>query len=94
MKRKINYFKRWNENGYLYDQTVNISKQELKDINKHLEDYSTEELEKISVALRRFVKPVYIEKDMIVFTSLVVRDIIAKFLNLELKNRNTCFKVN
>jgi hypothetical protein len=95
-KHTINFQKKFDSNGYVYDQTVNISQTELLAINEHITALENNEdfLDTLACEKRSFVTPLIVINEKIAFTTHTVRNIIADFLNITLKNRNTCFVIN
>jgi len=95
-KHTINFQKKFDSNGYVYDQTVNISQTELLAINEHITSLESNEdfLDTLACEKRSFVTPLIVINEKIAFTTHTVRNIIADFLNITLKNRNTCFVIN
>ena len=93
-KHIINYHKKWDTTGCVYDQTVNISLKEFKSIQKHISKLKNDDtfLESLACEKVCFVQILELEKGM-AYTTHTVRNIISKFLKLDLKDRNTCFKV-
>ena len=100
MKRKINYQKKWDKDGYCYTQGINITEKELEKIQyTHLLEYWKNELDKenkIDYDYKLFLgSPNDCErKDSVVFTNHTQRDFFAKVLKIKLKDRNTCFIIN
>ena len=95
-KYTINFHKKFDSNGYVYDQTVNISQTELLAINEHITALENNEdfLDTLACEKRSFVTPLIVINEKIAFTTHTVRNIISDFLNITLKNRNTCFVIN
>jgi hypothetical protein len=93
--RKINYHKKTDENGYVYTQTINITKNEFDKINQHIISLSNNDefLDSLACEKRSYVVPLILINDIIAFSSHTVRNIVANFLNITIKDRNTCFIV-
>ena len=98
--KKINYIKRWDSKGYVYDQAVNITKKEFikiqsahsKQFNKNNKDIKNK---------RNYFYKLYLGSpdscerlNNVVFTNRTQRDFFAHILKIELKDRNTCFIIN
>ena len=98
-KHTINYFKKWDSEGYCYTQTVNITEKELSKVqSKHLTQFvinGKDKNNKIDYYYKLYLgSPNNCErKDNIVFTNHTQRDFFAKMLGLKLKDRNTCFAI-
>lgn len=89
----ISYHKRYDDNGTVYNQTINIT----NDTFKRLKDIRQAEI----VLKNTFIKDdlykgYYLNQPLkkignIVFLNLTQRDFFNKYLKLDLKDRNTCF---
>lgn len=99
-KRKINYFKKWDSKGTVYDQSVNITEKELSRIqSKHLTEFiknGKDKDNKIDYSYKLYLKsPNSCERiNSVVFTNHTQRNFFAKILKINLKDRNTCFIIN
>ena len=96
IKRKINYRKCWDSLGYTYNQTVSITKKEFDNINSHINSLlnkeNTDFWNSLSCEKHSFVQPL-ISTNGLCFTTHTVRNIVSDFLQLDIKDRNTIFKI-
>jgi len=91
-KRVINYIKKWDDKGYVYDQTVKITSKEFTDINEYILELPDSFIEALSCEKRSYAVPL-ISINNICFTSHTLRNIVSDFLKIEIKDRNTIFEI-
>lgn len=87
---KVSYQKKFDYQGFLYNQTVTFSKDEISiaSINESIEN----ELEHNAILNNRcFLKPIL---KGVNYTTLTQKNFVENLLNLKLKDRNTIFIFN
>jgi len=99
MKNKVETFNQtedylFDKNGYVYKQLINVSKDELEEINQYILDFTDEDFEKYPVAKWSFIKPIELDTKNIAFIPNVIRNIVSEVLCLELVDENTCLQID
>ena len=104
-KYTINYRKKWDSKGTVYDQAVNITENELQRLrDAHLSERILLDIEikkngydNVDYYYQLYLGNAYNCERLgnVVFTNHTQRDFFNRFLRIpNLKNRNTCFIIN
>jgi len=84
--KDVKYF---DENGYVYKQLIEISKENMIQFNKYILTNLENIQNQISCAKRSFVTPLELKENGFIYTSHTMRNLFSDFFNIKIDDENT-----